>query len=64
MSYEFHEASFERYQRLLLSAKAAGNWQLAREAARMVLFHLRSLFQSLPSSRRQAIRATLAVRGA
>jgi len=64
MSYEFHRENYERYERLLLSAKASGNWQLAREAARMVLFHLRSLFQSLPSSRRQAIRSNLAVRGA
>jgi hypothetical protein len=64
MSYEFHRENYERYERLLLSARAAGNWTLAREAARMVLFHLRSLFQSLPSSRRQALRSTLAVRNA
>jgi hypothetical protein len=59
MSFEFHKEHYERYERLLLVAQTSGNWALAREAARMVLFHLRNLFQSLPHSRQQAVRSGL-----
>jgi hypothetical protein len=64
MSFESHKENYERYERLLLIAQASGNLGLAREAARMVLFHLRNLFQSLPSSRQQAVRSSLVVRSA
>ncbi len=64
MSYEFHLKNYEHYARLLRAARAEGNRSMAAEAARMLLFHLRNLFQALPSSRRTAVRTTLTVRAA
>ena len=64
MSYDYHRKNYEHYERLLLSARAEGNRSQAAEAARMLLFHLRSLFHALPASRRHAVRSTLATRAA
>ena len=60
MSFDFHKEHYERYERLLAAAQATGDCTLAREAARMILFHLKSLFQILPHSRKQAVRSNLA----
>ena len=58
--FQNHQRHYERYCALLQRARNAGDRARARSAARMLLFHLRELFQALPEQKQQVVKSILA----